>query len=76
MLWADQGTFESSGIGTAMANVYGELMAIRLTVRIDCTYAGGAGFLPLVSDIHRAIISLFGRQNHAEFVHVKVHEED
>ena len=77
--------------------MYGELMAMQklmhschgltgawLTVRGDCTFAGGASFLtcgpggeqiwPLVSNIHRDKISMFERQNHASFVHVKAHD--
>ena len=82
VLWADQGICESYGISEETTNILGELTAIQklmqscqdlehasLTVRGDCTFAGGASFAncdpaseqlwPLASNTHRAIISIF-----------------
>ena len=80
------GTCENDGINEndGLIQSFDGLHGAWLTVRGDCTLAGKASFSTcdpggerlwlLVSDTHRAIISMIGQRNQPEFVHVKAHD--
>ena len=80
------GTCENDGINEndGLIQSFHGLHGAWLTVRGGCTFAGKASFSTcnpggerlwlLVSDTHRAIISMIGQRNQPEFVHVKAHD--